>query len=82
VENLTEDFLGIVLNETPLLDVRAPVEFEKGAFKNAVNIPIPLRSGSKRQALRSRVSKEATKLFATTSSTSLSTYRLKYKHLS
>ena len=40
MESLTEDFLSIVLNETPLLDVRAPVEFEKGAFKNAVNIPI------------------------------------------
>ena len=40
MESLTEDFLSIVLNETPLLDVRAPVEFAKGAFKNAVNIPI------------------------------------------
>ena len=40
MESLTEDFLSIVLNETPLLDVRAPVEFEKGAFKNAANIPI------------------------------------------
>lgn len=38
--NLTEDFLSIVLNETPLLDVRAPIEFAKGAFKNAANIPI------------------------------------------
>ena len=37
---LTDDFLSIVLNETPLLDVRAPIEFEKGAFKNSVNIPI------------------------------------------
>ncbi len=40
MESLTEDFLSIVLNETPLLDVRAPVEFEKGAFKNTANIPI------------------------------------------
>ena len=40
MESLTEDFLSIVLDETPLLDVRAPVEFEKGAFKNTVNIPI------------------------------------------
>jgi len=40
VAELTEDFLSIVLNETPLLDVRAPVEFEKGAFKNSTNIPI------------------------------------------
>ena len=37
---LTDDFLSIVLNETPLLDVRAPVEFGKGAFKNATNIAI------------------------------------------
>ena len=40
MESLTEDFLSIVLNEIPLLDVRAPVEFAKGAFKNAANIPI------------------------------------------
>jgi len=37
---LSDDFLSIVLNETPLLDVRAPVEFSKGAFLNAVNLPI------------------------------------------
>lgn len=37
---LSDDFLSIVLNETPLLDVRAPVEFEKGKFINATNLPI------------------------------------------
>lgn len=37
---LTNDFLSIVLNETPLLDVRAPVEFNKGAFINSKNIAI------------------------------------------
>ncbi|ADN08295.1 tRNA 2-selenouridine(34) synthase MnmH [Sulfurimonas autotrophica] len=37
---LSDDFLSIVLNETPLLDVRAPIEFNKGKFINAVNIPI------------------------------------------
>jgi tRNA 2-selenouridine synthase len=37
---LSDDFLSIVLNETPLIDVRAPVEFYKGAFINAVNLPI------------------------------------------
>jgi len=36
----TNDFLSIVLNETPLLDVRAPIEFDKGAFINATNIAI------------------------------------------
>ncbi len=37
---LSNDFLSIVLNETPLLDVRAPVEFEKGRFINTTNLPI------------------------------------------
>ena len=37
---LTSDFHSIVLNETPLLDVRAPIEFEKGAFTNATNLAI------------------------------------------
>ncbi|QOY52995.1 tRNA 2-selenouridine(34) synthase MnmH [Candidatus Sulfurimonas baltica] len=32
------DFKSIVLNNTPLIDVRAPVEFEKGAFNNAINL--------------------------------------------
>lgn len=36
----TDDFKSIVLNETPLIDVRAPIEFNKGAFINAVNLPI------------------------------------------
>ena len=37
---LYEDFREIVLHNRPLLDVRAPVEFEKGAFLNSRNIPI------------------------------------------
>ena len=37
---LSDDFLSIVLNETPLLDVRAPVEFEKGKFINTTNLSI------------------------------------------
>ncbi len=37
---LTDDFRSIVLNETPLIDVRAPVEFAKGAFPGAVNLPL------------------------------------------
>jgi len=36
----SEDFLSIVLNETPLIDVRAPVEFAKGAFPHTVNLPL------------------------------------------
>lgn len=36
----TNDFHKIVIEETPLIDVRAPIEFEKGAFINAINLPI------------------------------------------
>lgn len=36
----TKDFKELVLNEIPLIDVRAPIEFEKGAFPGAVNLPI------------------------------------------
>lgn len=36
----TTDFKNIVLNEIPLIDVRAPIEFNKGAFINSVNLPI------------------------------------------
>jgi len=36
----TSSFKDIVLNETPLIDIRAPVEFAKGAFRNAINLPI------------------------------------------
>lgn len=31
---------GLFLNNTPLLDVRAPIEYQKGALPNAVNIPL------------------------------------------
>ena len=37
---LSDNFRSIVLKETPLLDVRACVEFTKGAFLNATNIAI------------------------------------------
>ena len=37
---LSDDFLSIVLDETPLLDVRAPIEFHKGKFINATNLAI------------------------------------------
>ncbi len=36
----TSDFRRIVLDDVPLIDVRAPVEFEGGAFPNAVNLPL------------------------------------------
>lgn len=34
------DFEKIILNQLPLIDVRAPVEFEQGAFPNSINMPI------------------------------------------
>ena len=37
---LTDDFRSIVLQERPLIDVRAPVEYEKGAFPGTVNLPL------------------------------------------
>jgi tRNA 2-selenouridine synthase len=34
------DYLSLFLHDVPLLDVRAPVEFEAGAFPAAVNVPL------------------------------------------
>lgn len=36
----TDDFKSIVLNQTPLIDVRAPVEFVQGAFSSSTNLPL------------------------------------------
>ncbi len=36
----TCDFQYIILNNIPLIDVRAPIEYEKGAFPNTTNLPI------------------------------------------
>lgn len=35
-----DDYQNIFLEDTPLLDVRAPVEFKQGAFPKARNIPL------------------------------------------
>ena len=35
-----DDYQNILLNDTPLLDVRAPVEFKQGAFPLSSNIPL------------------------------------------
>lgn len=40
VRDNTADFRDIFLNDRPLLDVRAPVEFAKGAFPHAINLPL------------------------------------------
>lgn len=34
------EFKSFVLLQTPLIDVRAPIEFNKGAFPNAINLPL------------------------------------------
>lgn len=34
------DFKNLFLNKHPLLDLRAPIEFTKGAFPNTTNIPL------------------------------------------
>ncbi len=36
----TDDYLALFLDDTPLMDVRAPVEFDKGSFPSAVNAPL------------------------------------------
>lgn len=36
----TDDLLSLFLNDTPMLDVRAPTEFREGAFPQAVNRPL------------------------------------------
>jgi tRNA 2-selenouridine synthase len=35
-----DDYRSILLSNTPLLDVRAPVEFDQGAFPNTENFPL------------------------------------------
>tara|TARA_R110000737_G_C14617647_1_gene492273 strand:- start:2125 stop:3231 length:1107 start_codon:yes stop_codon:yes gene_type:complete len=34
------DFRAIIRHETPLMDVRSPIEFEKGAFNQSTNLPL------------------------------------------
>ncbi|MCF7848022.1 MAG: tRNA 2-selenouridine(34) synthase MnmH [Kiritimatiellales bacterium] len=40
MDKTTNDFHRIVVEDVPLIDVRAPVEFAAGAFPNAVNLPL------------------------------------------
>lgn len=37
---LTKDYQKIILENIPMIDVRAPIEYDKGAFPNTVNLPI------------------------------------------
>ena len=36
----TDDYRSLLLDDIPLLDVRAPVEFEQGSFPLAENFPL------------------------------------------
>lgn len=36
----TTDYLALFLNDTPLMDVRAPVEFARGSFPHTINAPL------------------------------------------
>ena len=36
----TTDFKSIFLSDAPMMDVRAPVEFDKGSFPTACNVPL------------------------------------------
>ncbi|MEH6627709.1 MAG: tRNA 2-selenouridine(34) synthase MnmH [Motiliproteus sp.] len=36
----TNDYLSLFLNDVPMMDVRAPVEYLKGAFPNTVTLPL------------------------------------------
>lgn len=40
VEPTTDDFYKIAVEEIPLIDVRAPIEFHAGAFPQTINLPI------------------------------------------
>ena len=39
-ENDLEHRISIIKNSTPLIDLRAPIEFSRGAFPSSINIPI------------------------------------------
>jgi len=36
----TDNYLNLFLNNIPMIDVRAPVEFDQGAFPNTLNVPL------------------------------------------
>ncbi|MCX5773401.1 MAG: tRNA 2-selenouridine(34) synthase MnmH [Fusobacteria bacterium] len=37
---LISNFFKIITENTPLIDVRAPIEFDEGSFENTVNLPL------------------------------------------
>ena len=38
--NDTNDYLKLFVDDVPMMDVRAPVEFDKGAFPHSANVPL------------------------------------------
>ena len=52
----TEDYQRIFLQDIPMMDVRAAIEFDKGAFPNSQNIPI--LNDSQREAIGTRYKRE------------------------
>ena len=36
----TEDYRALFLTDAPMMDMRAPLEFEKGAFPAATSLPL------------------------------------------
>ena len=36
----TQDYRALFMRDVPLIDTRAPVEFARGAFPTAVNLPL------------------------------------------
>lgn len=49
LSNNSADYQHIFLNDIPLVDVRAPIEFAQGAFEHATNLP--LMNNDERQAV-------------------------------
>src|SRR5262245_52432126 len=48
----TSNYRGLFLDDVPMMDARAPVEFSKGAFPRVVNLP--LMNDSERQQVGTR----------------------------
>ncbi len=36
----TDNYHDLFINNTPMIDVRAPIEFDQGAFPNTINVPL------------------------------------------
>lgn len=35
-----QDYRALLIADTPIIDVRAPIEFEQGAMPAAINLPL------------------------------------------